>query len=188
MGSEMCIRDRIGGFGLHQSLLRFGSLLKSKEEKNSLFRYAFFKGIWATISLISITIIISFFIDFQFENTQHYVVFLSIILIPMYIFELVKIQFRLQHKNKVFATTDIVFTSILTISVLILSYFFQEEGYALALVLTPTLSVFIYYKKISSSFENYKKPIIVDKTFWSYGIFASLSNCLLYTSPSPRDS
>ena len=166
----------IGGFGLHQSLLRYGSLLKTSNEKNSLFRYAFFKGIWTTLSLIAITIITSFFIDFQFENTQYYLSFLSIILIPMYIFELIKIQFRLQHKNKIFASTDIVFTSILTISILVLSYFYQEKGYALALVLTPTLSVFIYYNKIKSSFKNYKKPIIINRKFWSYGVFASLSN------------
>jgi O-antigen/teichoic acid export membrane protein len=102
----------IGGFGLHQSLLRFGSLLKTSEEKNSLFRYTFFKGIWVTFILIFIIIIVSLFIDFQFENTKYYLAFLSITLIPTYIFELIKIQFRLHHKNKLFAFTEIVFTSV----------------------------------------------------------------------------
>ena len=166
----------IGGFGLHQSLLRYGSLLQTLEEKNNLFRYVFFKGIWATLALIGITISTSLCINFQFENTLYYLVLLSVILIPMSIFELMKIQFRLQHKNKIFASTDIVFTSLLTVSVLVLSYYYQEKGYALALVLTPTLSVFIYYNKIKSCFKNYKKPTIIDKRFWSYGIFASLSN------------
>jgi O-antigen/teichoic acid export membrane protein len=134
----------IGGFGLHQSLLRYGSLLKTTEEKNSLFRYTFIKGIWATLALIAITIITTSFIDFQFENTHYYLSFLSIFLIPMYIFELIKIQFRLQHKNKIFALTDIVFNAILTISVIVLSYYYQEKGYALALVLAPTLAVIIF--------------------------------------------
>jgi len=165
-----------GGFGLQQSLLRYGSLLKTNEEKNSLFRYTFFKGIWATLTLITITIIASLFLNFQFKNTQYYLMFLAIALLPMYLFELIKIQFRLQHKNKIFAATDIVFTSILTLSILVLSYFFQEKGYALALVLTPTLSVLIYYKKIKSSFKNYNKPSIINLMFWRYGIFASLSN------------
>jgi len=166
----------IGGFGLHQSLLRYGSLLKTTEEKNSLFRYTFFKGIWATLALIVIIISTSLFLDFQFENTHYYLMFLAIALLPMYLFELIKIQFRLQHKNKIFASTDIVFTSILTVSILVFSYYYQEKGYALALVLTPTLSVIIYYNKIKSSFKNFKKPTIIDKGFWSYGIFASLSN------------
>jgi O-antigen/teichoic acid export membrane protein len=166
----------IGGFGLHQSLLRYGSLLKTTEEKNSLFRYTFIKGIWATLALIAITIITTSFIDFQFENTHYYLSFLSIFLIPMYIFELIKIQFRLQHKNKIFALTDIVFNAILTISVIVLSYYYQEKGYALALVLAPTLAVIIYYNKIKSFLKNYKKPVIIDKLFWKYGVFASLSN------------
>ena len=53
----------IGGLGLHQSLLRYGSLLKTDEEKNSLFRYTFFKGIWITFFLIAITIITSLCIN-----------------------------------------------------------------------------------------------------------------------------
>lgn len=166
----------ISGLGLHQSLLRYGSLLKTTEEKNSLFKYTFFKGIWATLVLIAITITISLLIDFQFENTQYYLAALSIVLIPMYIFELIKTQFRLQHKNKLFASTDIVFTLILTICILILSYSYQEKGYALALILAPTLSAFIYFKKIKSCFNNYTKPTIIRKKFWGYGIFASLSN------------
>ena len=166
----------IGGFGLHQSLLRYGSLLKTTGEKNSLFRYTFIRGIWFTLLLIITISAFSFLIDFQFENTQYYLAFLSITLIPMYVFELIKTQFRLQHKNKIFASTDIVFTTILTLSILILSYYYQEKGYALALVLAPTLSIFIYFKKIRSSFKNYKKPTIINMSFWKYGVFSSLSN------------
>lgn len=167
-----------GGFGLHQSLLRYGSLLKTKNEKNSLFKYTFQKGILVTFLLSSIICILSFSINFQFKNTQYYLAFLSISLIPMYIFELIKIQLRLHHKNKIFALTDIVFTSILTCSSIILSYFYQEKGYAFALVLTPTLSIFIYFNEIKSSFKNYKKPTVIDMRFWSYGVFASLSNVI----------
>jgi len=166
----------IGGFGLHQSLLRFGSLLKTNKEKNSLFRYTFFKGIWATFILIFILLLASIFINFKFENTKYYLAFLSIILIPAYIFELIKIQFRLQHKNKLFAFTEIIFTSILTISVLILSYYFKEKGYAMALVLTPTLSVLFFIKKFKSDLLFKEKLTIINRKFWSYGIFASFSN------------
>ena len=66
----------------------------------------------------------------------------------MYIFELVKVHFRLLHKNKLFATTEIIYAVTLTISVLLLSYFFKEKGYAIALVLTPSLTVLYFSKKI----------------------------------------
>lgn len=166
----------IGGFGLHQSLLRYGALLKTPEEKNSLFRFTFFKGIWATCILILIVLIGSFFIDFKFENTKNYLAFLSLILIPMYVFELMKIQFRLQHKNKLFALTEVVFFSILTLTILLLSYYFKEKGYAIALVLTPILSVLFFVKKIKADLVFKEKLSIINRKFWSYGIFASLSN------------
>lgn len=166
----------IGGFGLHQSLLRYGALLKTPEEKNSLFRFTFFKGIWATCILILIVLIGSFFIDFKFENTKNYLAFLSLILIPMYVLELMKIQFRLQHKNKLFALTEVVFFSILTLTILLLSYYFKEKGYAIALVLTPILSVLFFVKKIKADLVFKEKLSIINRKFWSYGVFASLSN------------
>ncbi|WKD84911.1 hypothetical protein KCTC32516_00247 [Polaribacter huanghezhanensis] len=166
----------IGGFGLHQSLLRYGALLKTDEEKNSLFRYTFFKGIWVTFILIFILLLASFLIEFKFENTNYYLAFLSITIIPTYLFELIKIQFRLQHKNKLFAFTEIIFTTFLTLSVLILSYYFKEKGYAIALVLTPTLSGLFFINKFKSSLLSKKKLTIINRTFWKYGIFASLSN------------
>lgn len=166
----------ISGLGMHQSLLRYGALLKTDEEKNSLFRYTFFKGIWITLFLIALIIGSSFLIHFQFENTQYYLILLSFILIPIYLFELLKIQFRLQHKNKLFAATEIVFTAFLTFSVLVFSYYFQEDGYAIALVLTPTLTVLFFIKKFQTGLKTKSKPTIINLEFWKYGFFASLSN------------
>ena len=165
-----------GGFGLHQSLLRFGALLKTQNEKNNLFRYAFFKGIFASCILIAVLGGIALCTNFQFDYTRYYVLFLSLSLPSMYAFELLKIQLRLQHKNGTFAMTDLVFAAILTVNTLVLSYLFQEKGYAVALVLTPIFAVLVYVKKLQPCFKNYKRPKIVDLSFWSYGIFASLSN------------
>lgn len=165
-----------GGFGLHQSLLRFGALLKTQKEKNSLFRYVFFKGIGATCILIVLLACITSCINFQFEHTGTYVLFLSLSLPSMYVFELLKIQLRLEHKNRTFAATDVVFATVFVVNTLVLSYVFQEKGYAFALVFTPVFTLFIYIKKLQSYFKNYQKPSIVNRSFWSYGIFASLSN------------
>jgi O-antigen/teichoic acid export membrane protein len=166
----------IGGLGLHQSLLRYGALLATKEEKNSLFRVAFFKGISLTLILILVIILFSFLFEFQFYNTKYYLLLLSFSLIPMYLFELIKAHFRLHHKNKLFAKTDIVFTSVLTISVLLLSYFYQEIGYAIALVITPILSLGYFFKKFQNDLKNKKQLSIINFEFWKYGFFASLSN------------
>lgn len=166
----------IGGFGLHQSLIRYGALLKTSKEQNSLFVYVFKKGIIASLALIALIIGISQCIPFQFENTHLYVAGLSVIILPSFLFELIKIQFRLQHNNKKFAYTEIIYNIILVLSVSLLSYTYQEVGYAFALLLTPTLSVLFFIKKLDIHFKTSLSLTITSFSFWKYGFFASLSN------------
>jgi len=166
----------ISGFGLNQSLLRYGALLKSKEEKNSLFLYVLSKGTLASFVLIALIILSSFFVPFKFENTQFYVVILSFIILPSFIFEIIRAQFRLQHNNKSFAYTEFWHSIILLLSVFILSYFFQEIGYTIALLATPLLTSFLFINKLNIDFSLKTKLTITNFSFWKYGFFASLSN------------
>jgi O-antigen/teichoic acid export membrane protein len=166
----------ISGFGLNQSLIRYGALLKSKEEKNSLFLYVLSKGILASFGLIALIILSSFFVPFKFENTQLYVVILSFIILPSFIFEIIRAQFRLQHNNKSFAYTEFSHSIILLLSVFILSYFFQEIGYTIALLATPLLTSLLFINKLNIDFSSKTKLTITNFSFWKYGFFASLSN------------
>ncbi len=166
----------ISGFGLHQSLIRYGALLKNDDEKNSLFVYVFKKGIWASLAIITLIIISSFFIKFRFENTQFYVIILSFIILPSFIFEIIRAQFRLRHNNKSFAYTEFINSIILLISVLGLSYFFKGTGYAIALLITPLLTSILFIKKLDINFNSEIKLAIINFSFWKYGFFASLSN------------
>ncbi len=166
----------ISGFGLNQSLLRYGALLKSKKEKNSLFLYVLSKGVLASFVLIALIILSSFFVPFKFENTQLYVVILSFIILPSFIFEIIRAQFRLQHNNKSFAYTEFSHSIILLLSVFILSYFFQEIGYTIALLATPLLTSLLFINKLNIDFSSKIKLTITNFSFWKYGFFASLSN------------
>ncbi|MBU3009866.1 polysaccharide biosynthesis C-terminal domain-containing protein [Polaribacter vadi] len=166
----------ISGFGLHQSLIRYGALLKNDDEKNSLFIYVFKKGLWASLAIIALIIISSFFITFKFENTQFYVIILSFIILPSFIFEIIRAQFRLKHNNKSFAYTEFTNSIILLISVLGLSYFFKGTGYAIALLITPLLTSILFIKKLNINFNSEIKLAITNFSFWKYGFFASLSN------------
>ena len=166
----------ISGFGLHQSLIRFGALAKSSEEKDSILAYVFKKGIIACLVLIAIVISISLFINFKFENTLFYVVLLSFTIIPSYLLEIIRAQFRLQHNNKSFAFTEGVQSIILLLSVLVLSSLYKELGYAIALLLTPLLTSIIFFKSLNINNLIYKKTKVINFQFWKYGFFASLSN------------
>lgn len=166
----------ISGFGLHQSLIRYGALAKSSEDKDSILAYVFKKGIIACLVLITIVISISLFINFKFENTLFYVVLLSFTIIPSYLLEIIRAQFRLQHNNKSFAFTEGVQSIILLLSVLVLSYLYKELGYAIALLLTPLLTSIIFFKSLNINNLIYKKTKVINFQFWKYGFFASLSN------------
>lgn len=166
----------ISGFGLHQSLIRYGSLAKSSEDKDSILAYVFKKGIVACLVLITIVISISLFINFKFENTLFYIVLLSFTIIPSYLLEIIRAQFRLQHNNKSFAFTEGVQSIILLLSVLLLSYLYKELGYAIALLLTPLLTSIVFFKSLNINNLIYKKIKVINFQFWKYGFFASLSN------------
>ena len=166
----------ISGFGLHQSLIRYGALAKSSEDKDSILAYVFKKGIVACLVLITIVISISLFINFKFENTLFYIVLLSFTIIPSYLLEIIRAQFRLQHNNKSFAFTEGVQSIILLLSVLLLSYLYKELGYAIALLLTPLLTSIIFFKSLNINNLIYKKTKVINFQFWKYGFFASLSN------------
>lgn len=166
----------ISGFGLHQGLLRYGALLNTKQQKNSLFIYVLKKGILASVFLIGLIIASSFFINFKFENTQKYVIMLSFIILPSFLFEIIRAQFRLNHNNKLYAFTEFIHSIILLISVFIFSYYLKELGYAIALLLTPLLTSLFFIKKLKIDFNVKVELSITDFSFWKYGFFSSLSN------------
>jgi O-antigen/teichoic acid export membrane protein len=166
----------LGGLGLHQGLIRYGSLLKSNEEKDTLFIYVLKKGTFVSILLIAFIIIVSSLASFRFENTSTYIILLSIIILPMYILEIIKIQFRLKHDNKSFILTEVTYNVILVVMVLVLSFYFKEKGYVVALILAPIITALIFIKKLNINFSNINILSITDSSFWKYGFFSSMSN------------
>lgn len=164
-----------GGLGLNQSLVRYGALI-SDNDKNSLFVYVFKKGVLTTI-FITLTIIIGgYLFPFKYEEMGNDIALLSFILIPLFVFSIIKIQFRLKHDNKSFSKADIVYNVFLILSVSILSYFFHEKGYILALILAPTLTSFIFIRKLNINFFDQKKLAITNFSFWKYGFFSGITS------------
>lgn len=164
----------LGGFGLHQSLVRYGALLKTADEKNQLFSFVLKKGIIGSVAMIFLTILIGYFIPFQFEQTYYYLIILSTAIITNFVFEVIKIQFRLSHQNKSFAISEIAFSIIQVVLIFTLSYLFQGFGYVISLITAPLITSLLFIK----SFTFHKKVSlkIMNFSFWKYGFFASLSN------------
>lgn len=62
------------------------------------------------------------------------------------------------------------------LSIIILSYSFEEKGYAVALLITPIITSFFFISKIKIELKTIKKIPLFNIDFWKYGFFASLSN------------
>jgi O-antigen/teichoic acid export membrane protein len=165
-----------GGLGLHQSLIRYGSLLSTEKDKDSLFVYVLKKGTTVTFLIISLIIIFGYIYPFKFENTRYYLTLLSFVLIPSFILSIIQIQFRLKYNNKEFSKTDITHNLILVISVLIFSYLFQEKGYIFAIIIAPTLTSLLFFKKLNINFSVTKKLKMVDFSFWKYGFYSGITS------------
>lgn len=166
----------IGGFGLHQSLIRYGALLKSEDEKQQLFSYVLKKGIVASIAIILVLVGIGYLIPFQFDKTYGYFSILSLSILTVFILEIIKIQFRLQHKNRLYAITEFWYNIILTGLIFGFSYLFQGMGYIIALIVSPVLTALFFIKKLNVKLHIKNNLKITNLSFWKYGFFGGLSS------------
>ena len=166
----------IAGFGLHQSLLRYGALLKSNKEKEKLFSYVLKNGVIGSLILIIIVILVGWFIPFQFKKTFYYLSLLSTAILTNFLFELVKTQFRLQHKNILFAKAEFFQSFLLVVLIFTLTVYLEGLGYVIALISAPLLSAMLLVKKLKITFYFKSDLTITNLDFWKYGFFGGLSN------------
>ncbi len=166
----------ISGLGIQQSLVRYGARLSSIADKKQLFQYALHKGIY--LNLIFLVLLLPFVIwyPFKFSEARFYFLLLSLSLLTHFLFGVVKIYFRLFHKNKIFAKTEIFYAVTFLILTTILSYLFQEIGYVISIIITPFIT-FLYYfiKYLKVNFKKIIKPKFVNFSFWRYGVFSGLA-------------
>ena len=166
----------ISGLGLPQSLIRFSALNRNKEDRNSIFLYVLKYVFLSSLGMILLLIISSLFIPFQFEKGQLYMIILSFLLIPSFLFELVRMQLRLNHDNKNFAYSEFLFNVIFVLLVTSLTFYLKEIGYIISLLLSPILASLFFVKKLKIKVKKIKKLPELNFLFWKYGFFASLSN------------
>ncbi|MDP2088229.1 MAG: polysaccharide biosynthesis C-terminal domain-containing protein [Flavobacteriaceae bacterium] len=167
----------LGGLGVQQSLLRYGSFLPTCNEKLNLYNITIKKGVKWSVYLIILTIIFSPIITYKLKDSIIYLILLSVSILSYFLFEISKIKFRITYNNKMFALMDITFSSIQILNILILSYYFGVYGYVFAIVLSP-LVTFLIFKSKDYNYSSSEIPPInfINKDFWMYGFFAGLAN------------
>jgi len=167
----------VSGLGLHQSLIRYGALLESQKQKNSLFIYVLKKGVLWSFVLVAIVIILSFLFEPILLDSKNYLIALAFLIPTSFVLEILKVQLRLFHKNIEFAKVEITYAAALVFMVFTLSYFYNEIGYIIALICSPLITALLFFKKLNIDIqEQHQKLSIINISFWKYGFFSSLSN------------
>lgn len=164
------------GFGIFQSLGRYGPLQESQNKKRQLFKFVLTKGILASILLTGIVLTLSSILTSSLPESHNHLMLISFLIISLFIFEVVKIYFRIHHINKLFAYLEISHSVILLILGVVLTYLFGGYGYLLSIIISPLVIatfIIIRYGMIKGIEKNdYTKDY--KKSLWSYGFFTSL--------------
>ena len=166
------------GGGLQYSFLRFAPLKDSNSKVNALFRTSLLKGF-----LISAIIALLLFFTIPFLNLDETISPLYFYILLGYLFtyftiEMVKVYYRVQNRNKKFASIDALHAGLLAFFGCLSAIYFGPMAYIVALVLVPII-VGINYLEIPR-----KVTITIPKKYYTYGLWVgigSIASQLMYS-------
>lgn len=159
------------GLGSSQSLLRFGSILSSQEEKEKLSSYLFKKG-WVYQIIISIIFfLVSFFYLTKMEEVLLVFAFFTIRLLGVYFHNHILSEQRICGNNQTFAQINNWVNGLGLLLTFLLTYFFKLHGYLLAMAIMPFISLF-WFKKNNLRTVKLVSPI-QPKELWTYALHTS---------------
>ncbi len=174
------------GFGAMYSLLRFGSILSSDEEKNVLFRYSLTRGAFFSIFIIIFLFLFSCVYSLKIESARIYLVILSFFLLTESLFETLQSYKRIKKKNKEYAISNLINSSLAFSLSVVGVILFSGYGYAVASVITPLIVFILFYTKLEKE-KLYFGNAFLDldkKKFWFYGFnvgLGSIAGQILYS-------
>jgi len=167
------------GLGIHQSLLRFGSLRNSQVEKKILFNLIFKKGAIYSGLLILLIVFFAPVITLNIKESRIYLIILSIQLISLFVYEMIRIYSRLIHLNKLYSQITIVKIVFMVLVSYILTLKYGAIGYTISLSLAPLVVSIYYLFKMKLLTGNSMRVIEISlKNILKYGFFTSLGGVL----------
>jgi O-antigen/teichoic acid export membrane protein len=162
------------GFGSYQSLVYYGAGLKTVEEKQHLFRYAFRNGIILSSVMAAILVLFSGFITQNQPNSQFLLIVLSLHLITFTLVEFIRNYTRLIDRNDLFAKSEIAYNILLFILIALGCWVLKVQGFAWAYAISPLIIGLFYFQRLKFSVFSKGQITIQTKEFWKYGAFVSL--------------
>lgn len=176
VASVFAIFAPFSGFGSFQSLIRFGSLSGSDEEKEQLSAYLFRKGFLYQLVLSVAFFLLAFFYVSHYYYIFYIFFFFTVRLIGFYFLSHIQAERRVYMKNKEFAMVSNVVNISGLVMMIVFSIFWGLYGYLIANAIAPFLSLF-WFKKSSL---NIKHPLLKfnKKEIWNFAFHASVTALL----------
>lgn len=162
------------GLGLHQGYIRYGALESDASQRSALLHYVVKKGVQASVVLAFFVGLIAFFIPFSLDSVAKHLLFFLLSLPLLFLIEILKIKARLAHDNKRVAFIEGTYQLLLLLCIAVFSVFWSIQGYLLAFVIAPSLTLGFYTRDFNNVFKT--PQYVPTKGFWSFGIYAALSN------------
>ncbi len=161
------------GVGIFQSFLKYAPIQPFLSQRKALFVLTFRKGLIASVILSLILISLSFLATLKMPGALYYLIFFSVLIISLFIFESVKNYLRVFFLNKAYAKLEIIHSILVLIIGTILTFFLGAFGFIISLVITPLiLSAYLLYNKDLLSGRKEELNIKMSKLL-SYGVYTS---------------
>lgn len=171
------------GAGLYISLLHFGAIQKSDDDKLKLFVHTIQRGFLYSLFIVIPVFLLSNYITWNMPGASIYLKIFSFYIISYYLFYSVMSFIRIKKQNKKYAIS-LVANSLLVFGLSILGvYLAQGKGYAWGFLTAPAITgiiiLLIIKNKENQSFNLFKpiRNIPVNKAeYTKYGLFTGLGN------------
>lgn len=176
VASVFAIFVPFSGFGSFQSLIRYGSLSPTENEKRDLSVYLFKKGSLYQLFLSTVFFLIAFFYISHYYYIFYIFLFFAVRLIGVYFLNHKQVELRIHMKNSEYAKLNNVVNVGGLAMMIVFSYFWGLYGYLLANLIAPFLSLFWYKEplwKIAVPEIKFQK-----KEIWNFAFHASITALL----------
>lgn len=166
------------GGGIQHSFMRFAPMILNPEEREGLFRHSFYKGlIYSAITTLAIYLIMPW-LNKALEGTSEHFIYLTIYIFSFFIIELVKTRYRVNRKNKKYASIDAYSAGLVLLLGGVFTYLYGSIAYVVVLVVVPLL-IGLYHLKLGDKVE-----VGIPKDYYSYGLWVgvgAIASQLMYS-------
>lgn len=168
------------GFGTASAVLQFCSEASEPMKKLDYFNYGIKFGTKFNFVLCFLIVISSIVLKFSISGSNEYLKYMFLLPIVNYLFEVKSIYLRSEMKNQEYSKSTIVYSLFLTLSSILLSYYFSIRGLIIARYLSAIVSLMIITRNFGITIPKNKPSLEKEekRSFVNISFISMLSNGL----------